>query len=140
MSVPNLRAGEILVKRFMLVLVLTLISSPLFAQDAARTWEGTWNNKKFGTKGPLKCVATEDDKGVFKATFTGKFMGDPFKYEATFESKKKGRNQRTLSGKSVIRGHDYKWTGEMKGKSLKGKYTSSVGYFGTFVLKEVTKK
>ena len=79
-------------------------------------------------------------KPEFKATFTGKFMGDPFKYEAVFQSKKKGPNQRTLSGMAVIRGHDYEWTGEMKGKSLKGKYKSSVGYFGTFVLKEVVKK
>jgi len=125
----------------MTVLVLTLITSPLFAEDAARTWEGTWNNRKFGTKGSLKCVATEDDKGVFKAVFTGKFMGDPFKYEATFQSKKtKSRNERTLSGKAVIRGHDYQWTGKMKGKSLTGKYRSSVGYFGTFVLKEVVKE
>jgi hypothetical protein len=127
-------------KRFMLVMILTLIGSPLFAQDAARTWEGMWNNKKFGTKGPLKCVATENDKGEFKSTFTGKFMGDPFKYEAVFQAKKKGRNQRTLSGKAVIRGHDYEWTGTMKGKTLTGKYTSSVGYFGAFVLKEVVKK
>ena len=140
-SNPNSRAEEILVRRFLLVSALTLIATPLIAQDAARTWEGTWNNKKFGTKGPLKCVATEDDKGAFKATFTGKFMGDPFKYKATFQSKKKkGRSKRTLSGKAVIRGHDYQWTGEMKGKMLIGKYRSSVGYFGTFVLKEVKGK
>ena len=127
-------------KKSVLALVFTFVVSPLFAQDDARSWQGTWNNKKFGTKGPLKCVATEDDKGNFKATFTGTFQGDPFKYDAVFQSKKKGRNRRTLSGTAVIRGHDYEWTGEMRGKSLIGKYKASVGYFGTFVLKETDGK
>lgn len=127
-------------QKLLIALLFTFIAAPLAAQDQPRTWEGTWNNQKFGTKGPLKCVATEDDKGNFKATFTGTFQGDPFKYEATFASKKKGRNRRILSGTAVIRGHDYQWAGEMKGKSLIGKYRSSVGYFGTFVLKETSGK
>ncbi len=124
-------------KHFLCAFTLLLIATPLFAAEDARTWEGTWNNRKYGTKGPLKCVAVEGDKGVWTATFTGKFQGDPFTYKAKFQAKKsKKKKQLKLSGKATIRGHKYQWVGMMKGKSLKGKYKSTVGYFGTFILKE----
>jgi hypothetical protein len=122
--------------RSTLFLVLWLIAVPLLAEGPSRTWEGTWNNRKYGTKGPLKCVASEIKPGEWKGKFTGTFQGDPFDYEATFTSKE-GRNQQLdLAGKATIRGHRYEWTGVMGGTTLRGKYKSSVGYFGEFVLKE----
>lgn len=106
------------------------------AQDAkSKTWAGTWTNKKYNTTGPLKCVATPGKDGKWKATFTGKFQGDPFKYQAEFSSKP-GKGMTLLAGKSKVRGHDYQWTGNIKGTTLTGKYNSSVGYYGNFVLKE----
>ena len=115
--------------------LFTVTSIPLLAAEPTRTWEGTWNNRKYGTRGPLKCVAAEVKPGQWKGTFTGTFQGDPFEYEATFQSKK-GRNQLDLYGKAKIRGHRYEWNGVMRGTQLQGKYKSSVGYYGEFVLKE----
>jgi hypothetical protein len=57
-----------------------------------------------------------------------------------FESKPGRQGSSDLSGKATIRGHKYEWTGYewtgmMRGKALNGKYTSTVGYHGEFVLK-----
>ncbi len=112
-----------------------MIDSPLRAEEETKTWEGGWTNRKYNTRGPLKCVATRDEDGVWTATFTGKFQGDPFSYDAKFQSKK-GRRQTDLAGKAQIRGHDYEWVGFIKGKQLTGRYRSSVGYYGEFILKE----
>jgi hypothetical protein len=119
-------------------ILFVLLSSNIHAGEE-KTWEGKWSNKKYGTSGPLKCVATEGENGTWKATFSGKFQGEGFSYDAEFDSKP-GKNQTDLSGKANVRGHDYEWTGSIKGKQLKGKYTSSVGYFGEFTLTEPKKK
>ena len=123
--------------RWMLLATLTVLPSLSLAEETTQTWEGTWNNRKYGTSGPLKCVASEVQTGQWKGTFTGTFQGDPFTYQATFESKPARRDgQFDLSGKATIRGHKYQWTGMMRGPALNGKYTSSVGYHGEFVLKQ----
>ena len=113
---------------------LVLSGAPLFAADGEQTWEGTWNNKKYGTSGPLKCVASETRKGTWTAVFTGTFKGDPFKYEATFRSRK-ARGGQALAGTATIRGHQYQWTGSMRGSMLNGKYRNNAGYYGEFILK-----
>ncbi|MEL6110287.1 MAG: hypothetical protein AAFU85_30125 [Planctomycetota bacterium] len=115
------------------LLTMLFLGSTAFAET---TWtgSGTWNNRKYGTSGPLKCVAKETSPGKWEAVFTGKFQGDPFEYKAEFESK--GEQSKTLSGKSKIRGHRYEWEGSLKGKRLIGKYRSSVGYHGEFRLTE----
>jgi len=122
-------------KTLLLITLLTITTGTLHAEEKTKTWNGTWTNKKYGTSGPLKCVATFDGKDTWKATFTGKFKGDPFKYPAEFKAQTKGR-QTLLSGDSVIRGHKYKWKGAFKGKKLGGQYTSTVGYYGQFILEE----
>lgn len=127
-------------KTLLLSVGLILVCGTAQAQDAkAKTWEGTWTNKKYNTTGPLKCVATPGKAGKWTATFTGKFQGDPFEYKAEFQSKP-GKGETLLSGKSKVRGHDYEWTGNIKGTTLTGKYNSTVGYYGNFVLKEAKKR
>ncbi len=121
-----------------LLLLLSVLTTSLRAAEE-RTWEGKWNNKKYGSSGPLRCIATEGDNGKWKATFSGTFQGEGFSYDAEFDSKA-GKGQTDLSGTAKIRGHDYEWTGSIKGNQLKGTYKSSVGYFGTFVLTEAKKK
>lgn len=121
--------------RFILMVILLMSSITQLNAGEKRTWEGKWNNRKYNTTGPLKCVATSNDKGVWKATFTGLFKGDPFKYEATFQSKLKGK-QLNLAGNATIRGHKYQWIGLMNANTLSGKYKSNIGYYGEFVLKE----
>lgn len=125
--------------RFLLMVFFVMGSLSLLDAGETRTWEGKWNNRKYKTTGPLKCVATSDDKGVWKATFTGLFKGDPFKYQATFQSRLNGK-QLNLAGGATIRGHKYQWTGFMKGTTLSGKYKSNIGYYGEFVLKEKKEK
>ena len=119
--------------RWIVAIVLFAVA-PTFAADA-RTWEGTWNNKKYGTSGPLKCVATPGEDGRWKATFSGTFKKDPFSYDVTFESEPKGR-QTALGGTATISGHRYQWQGKLQGKTLFGEYRSKNGYFGSFSLKE----
>ncbi len=126
--------------RIAICIVLSCLTLPVLADGPSRTWEGTWNNRKYGTKGPLKCVASEIKPGEWKGKFTGTFQGDPFDYEATFTAKQGRNEQLDLAGKATIRGHRYEWTGLIKGTALRGKYTSSVGYFGEFVLKESRKR
>lgn len=123
--------------RALLILAFVVTCSSLPAQDETetRTWQGKWNNRKYGTTGPLKCVAKHDGNGNWDATFTGTFKGDPFEYKAHFQSKP-GKGVTDLSGKAVIRGHDYEWAGAIKGNLLRGRYRSSVGYFGEFEMKE----
>ncbi|QDT45007.1 hypothetical protein Pan241w_51240 [Gimesia alba] len=121
--------------RFILLVCFALQPFCLLEAGETRTWEGKWNNRKYNTTGPLKCVATSDEKGIWKATFTGLFKGDPFKYQATFRSQAKGQ-QLNLTGDATIRGHKYQWTGFMKGATLSGKYRSNIGYYGEFVLKQ----
>jgi hypothetical protein len=122
-------------KTSLTLLLILLCGAPLAADEEERVWEGRWNNRKYNTNGPLKCVATETDDGTWKATFSGTFKGDPFSYEVTFQSKQ-ARNRTDLAGKAVIRGHNYQWTGALSGNRLTGRYRSSVGYFGEFVLTE----
>lgn len=122
-------------KRSLFVLLIVLSGSPLAAEEEERVWEGRWNNRKYSTNGPLKCVARETEEGTWQATFSGTFKGDPFSYEATFHSRA-GRGRTELAGKAVIRGHNYQWTGALAGNRLTGRYRSSVGYFGEFVLTE----
>jgi len=103
--------------------------------DQKKTFEGTWNNRKYNSSGPLKCVAVPGEDGNVKATFSGKFMGDPFSYDVTFQAQP-GDEQVDLSGKATISGHIYQWTGYLKGAKLFGQYRGTNGYNGTFSLSQ----
>ncbi|MCA9071893.1 MAG: hypothetical protein KDA84_23355 [Planctomycetaceae bacterium] len=106
------------------------------ATRQTHTFAGQWNNKKYGTSGPLKCVMTETAPNQWEAKFTGTFQNDPFDYDAKFQSKKVGK-QLNVGGTAKIRGHDYQWTGTIKNGQLTAQYKSSVGYFGGFAMKKV---
>lgn len=126
-------------KTGLVVVVLVLAAGSTWGADPAQTWEGRWNNRKFNTSGPLKCVATPGEKGEWNATFSGTFKGEAFTYDVTFQSKP-GRGQTDLSGTATIRGHEYEWAGALKGNKLSGQYRSNIGYFGEFVLNEAKGK
>lgn len=119
-------------------LLAFFLASSLHAGEE-KTWEGKWNNKRFGTSGPLKCVATETEDGKWKATFSGKFQGEGFTYDVTFDGTP-GKGQTDLSGTATVSGQGYQWTGSIKGKQLKGKYKSDGANFGEFTLTEAKKK
>lgn len=111
------------------------------AQDAAkaRTWEGNWNNRKYGTSGPLRCVATATSNTNWDARFDGTGLGKPFRYDVSFTGTTKG-DRTLLQGTANVGGDTYRWTGSIKGDVLQGSYRSSSGNNGEFVLKEVKEK
>jgi len=125
--------------RILAVLLLALTVTTADAADAAKTWEGTWNNKKTNSRGTLKCVATKGKDGTWTATFSGLFHAEKFSYDVTF-SEKPGTAGSALSGSAGIRNHKYEWTGALKGDTLTGSYRANSGWFGDFVLKEVKGK
>lgn len=121
---------------FVALLVSALAGATLADDAAERRWEGTWNNKKYNTTGPLACVAKPGkEAGTWDATFTGKYKGDPFEYKVSFTAKPMGR-QTVLGGNATVSGHKYVWQGAVRGKKLLGEYRSRNGYFGTFELVE----
>ena len=126
--------------RRILAVILALSSAPLFAAEGdEKTWDGTWTNRKYGTSGPLKCVATEDGDGKWTATFSGKFKGDPFSYDVVFQSKA-GKAQTDLTGTANVGGSEYEWQGFIKGNALTGRFRAGNGNNGQFILREPAKK
>lgn len=132
--------GEVVVFRFVVAVVFVYsFASVALAQEGEKTWEGTWNNQRYNSSGPLKCVAQPVKDGVWKATFSGKFQGRTFTYDVTFKSKP-GKGQEALTGNATVNGYKYQWTGSIKGETLTGRYRGNNGYFGAFVLKSSAKK
>lgn len=113
-------------------LVLSII--PASAAET-RTWSGRWNNRKYGTSGPLKCVIQKDQPGRWSAVFNGTFKGDPFEYRVDFQARS-SQDDEVLAGKATISGHPYEWNGTISNRQLKGSYKSSNGNNGTFILRE----
>ena len=123
-----------------LLCAFTLAATPAFAADGdGFTGSGTWNNKRYGTRGPLQCVATSKDGKTWTATFTGKFRRSPFKFNAKFASKKV-KNRTNLGGTAVVDGDRYRWSGYIQGNKLVGQFRSQKGYFGGFVLNRAKAK
>lgn len=109
------------------------------AAAETRTWTGKWNNRKYGTSGPLRCVAEQKQAGRWSAVFNGTFKGDPFEYRVDFESKT-SRASEALAGKATISGHPYQWTGSISERQLQGNFRSTNGNNGTFVLNESARR
>jgi len=106
------------------------------AQDKPTRWTGSWNNKKYNTKGPLHAVITPGENGALKAKFTGRGIRSNFSFDADITKKKSG-NRVTLSGRSKINGDQYQWTGRASSTTLTGSYRSRSGNNGTFSMKLV---
>jgi hypothetical protein len=109
------------------------------AEPTKKSWSGNWNNRKFGTNGPVTCSAVISDKKTWKASFTGTGIGRPFKYDVEINATEKS-GQTQLQGKSTVDGDSYEWSGHVKGDTLYGRYRSSSGNNGEFELKESTSK
>ncbi len=121
------------------VLLVFSAATAATAADATKTWEGTWDNKKTGSKGTLKCVATKGKDGAWTATFSGLFLTEKFSSDVTF-AEKPGKAGSALSGAADIRNRKFEWTGALKGDTLTGSYKGSGGWYGDFVLKEAKGK
>ena len=97
------------------------------------SWQGSWNNRKFGTEGMLRCTATVKDEKTWEAKFEGTGLGRPFTYNVEISTTTRG--ERTLlQGTSMVDGDSYQWTGEVQNGMLIGTYRSASGNNGEFRL------
>ncbi len=119
----------------LLACFLMLSGSAFSAETEEKSWTGGWNNRKYRTNGPLTCTVTSQEKSTWKATFTGKGIGRPFRYEVSFTAMKKG-NITYLRGTSKLKGDVYQWVGQIRGKVLYGRYRSGSGNNGEMRLQE----
>ncbi|MCA9176642.1 MAG: hypothetical protein KDB14_19270 [Planctomycetales bacterium] len=123
----------------LLCLSPTTSSRPASAADSSAdsdtVWEGQWNNRKYNTTGPLRCTGLTREGNQWKATFSGTFMGDPFKYEVAFDGKP-GKGRTELQGQATLDGDRYQWSGQADATTIQGQYKSLKGYYGTFTLKK----
>lgn len=103
--------------------------------DQKKAWTGKWNNRKYGTDGPITCIATLGDDKTWKAVFFGVGIGKPFRYEAKITTTPTG-NQMTLQGDASVDSDGYQWTGYVRGNVLYGRYRSRSGNNGEFTLRE----
>lgn len=117
---------------FSCLIVVCFVSASNAAEEE-KSWSGVWNNRKYRTKGPLKCTVSSTDGNKWNAKFEGKGIGKPFKYDASFQATKKG-SQTVLRGTSMIDGHRYQWMGIIRGKTLYGRYQATNGNNGEFQL------
>ena len=118
------------------LLVLLTLLAPLRQVDAAepaKSWTGTWNNKKYNTNGALTCTVVGEQNGQWIAKFTGTALGKPISYTALMTPKKNGE-QTALSGTTKVDGFDYQWSATVVGKALNGSYKASNGNNGEFRL------
>jgi hypothetical protein len=113
-------------------------STPADEQPTTKSWVGTWNNRKYKTSGPLKCVATRKDDSSAEATFSGTFVKDPFSYNVTVSTKTE-KDRMALTGTATLDGDKYEWSGWVRGKVLFGEFRSLKGHNGTFRLQETSK-
>jgi hypothetical protein len=105
------------------------------AQDKEKSWQGTWNNRRAGTTGPLRCTATPKDDKTWEADFEGMFMTRRFNYTVTLATAR--RSGRTLlQGTATIDGDEYRWEGYTDGRVLFGRFRSAKGNNGEFRLQE----
>ena len=117
-------------------LALLTLLAPLLPADAAepaKSWTGTWNNKKYNTNGALTCTVVGEQNGQWIAKFTGIALGKPISYTAHMTPKKNGE-QTALSGTTKVDGFDYQWSATVVGKALNGSYKASNGNNGDFKL------
>ncbi len=119
------------------ILTLSLITLPEHPANAAaakaKSWSGSWNNRKFNTKGPLTCTVNSERGTTWSATFTGTGLGRPFRYPATFRVIE-ANGRKTIQGVSSVDGERYNWSGVISGKNLIGSYRSATGNNGAFSL------
>ena len=103
---------------------------------ASKVWQGTWSNRKYNTRGPLKCTASRKDDSTAEARFEGTFMGDAFGYDVTVATKQE-QSRTVVEGKAQLDGDQYEWSGFVRGKVFYGQYRSLKGNNGEFRLEEV---
>lgn len=134
-SILLLRSTSCRVSLFSFLTLLALMVPLLTAAAAepAKSWTGTWNNRKYNTSGQLICTVVGEQNGQWIAKFTGTALGKPISYTALMTPKKNGE-QTALSGTTKVDGFEYQWTATLAGKSLNGSYKASNGNNGDFKL------
>ncbi|MEE2642708.1 MAG: SHD1 domain-containing protein [Planctomycetota bacterium] len=110
-------------------------SSDRTKEKSEKLFVGRWNNRKYGTSGTLRCLAQVKDGNQWTARFEGTGVYGKFSYDVQIVSRQNG-NQYQLQGDSVVSGHRYRWTGQLKRGVLTGNYTATNGNQGSFRLQQ----
>jgi hypothetical protein len=100
------------------------------------SWQGngTWNNKKYGSKGTLS-VDTKVLKGKeWTATFKGMFNKKPFEYNVKMTVYKKAGSKLYFKSVSDIGGDKYTWSAYISSTKMVGKFKAESGNNGAFIL------
>ena len=121
-----------------MLLATSLATAEESEQPTTKTWSGTWTNRKYKSTGPLRCVATRKDDTTAEATFSGKYVNDPFSYNVTVTTKIEG-DRTSLTGTATLDGDRYQWSGYVRGQVLYGQFKSLKGHNGEFRLQESAK-
>lgn len=119
----------------------TLSKDPAASQitSGQLSWQGTWNNRKYGTNGPLICTAAPKNDKTWQARFEGKGLGKPFRYDVEIATTARG-DRTLLQGTSTVDGDVYRWTGYVQGQVFYGRYRSATGNNGEFQLRQMRSK
>lgn len=115
------------------LLLLPVAERPVQAADAAKVWTGSWNNRKYNTRGSLVCTVTSQQGNIWQAVFTGIGLNRQFRYPATLTARQAG-GRTTLTGVTEVDSERYQWSGAISGRTLTGSYRSATGNNGSFSL------
>lgn len=134
-QLPRISALIRIFTLFAAILLPAFIPSVQAADNAAKVYSGTWNNRKYKTQGPLTCNLTVNSGNQWQATFTGKGLGKPFTYRTRLTATRVG-NRTDLRGVSSVDGERYDWAGTINGANMVCSYRSASGNNGAFQLRQ----
>src|SRR5438270_720609 len=110
-----------------LIAAFLLVPSTVTAKDLV--YEGSWVTTNRPLDGTMTCIVTDLGEDRWQGRFYGAWQGQQFAYTVQFSGPPE-----KLSGRAVIDGADYEWTGRMElgeNGSFKGKFGGN-RYFGSF--------
>ena len=118
-------------RNFLIALLLLIVAGA--AQASELVYQGTWLTTNRKLDGTMTATVTEVSSGQWKGTFAGVWEGRKFSYNVEFSGPPDN-----LTGKAVIDGASYTWTGKMSTTSP-GTFTGVFDgsrYKGSFTLKQ----
>lgn len=114
-------------KKILLSLMFLLVCGTSLSAEVV--YEGVWKTKNRRLDGRMTCVVTDQGQNKWHGRFYGVWRGVEFDYEEDWTG-----TPDKLTGKTVIDGANYEWTGTITAESFKGKFTGD-RYNGSFDLK-----
>jgi hypothetical protein len=118
-------------------LLVAFLTPSVYAQESPFFGQGRWRNDRVGTSGQLTCAIQKLDGNTWNGRFNGEFQREPFSYTIRFQ-----QAGDAFTGRSVIDGYTYTWTGIITQRIFRGRFESlrgnppRRGNHGTFTLNQ----